>query len=1205
MKILVVDDNIENINMMMIVLKSKNYKVTAAGNGQEALKKLRSKKFDLIISDILMPVMDGFQLCRECKKDVDLSKICFIFYTATYIDNKDEEFALSLGAQRFIRKPQEPEVFLNLINEVIEKSGNGKNAPIVYTEQDEKEVLKLYSERLVTKLEKKNLDLENEIASHEITVSELKESEEKYKTLFTVAQEAIFIADAENGILLDCNEAACTLVERQKEELIGKHQSILHPPDELVDEFTESFRKHIMSEPKLVLAARIVTKSGTTKDVEIKAKVLNIGGKKIIQGFFNDVTKRKRAEEALFKEQHLLNSLIETIPDSIYFKDNESCFIRINKMMAKKFGLNDSQEALCKTDYDFFDEEHAHQAFEDEQRIIATGEPVVGLEEKEVWLDGHITWVSTTKMPLRDKTGKIIGIMGISRDITERKLAKETILIEQTLLKTLIDNLPSAVFVKDKNYRKTVANVLHISSMASHLKNLGMNPEIDFIGKTDFEVCPKELAEKYFADDQKVIRDGKSIINKEEEGYSPEGKPIWLLISKIPIRDINGEINGMIGITTDITERKLAEETIIEERTLLRTLIDNLPVGVFVKDKEYRKIIVNPVHVKEVMGHLKYLGVNSEIDILGKTDFEVFPKELAKNFFVEDQKVVRDGSLILNNEGLGFSDEGNQLWLLVSKIPLRDKNSEIIGMVGVTTDITKHRQAEEALKTSEEEFRTIFDNASDGMFVLDMEARKFMMCNAACSKMLGYSGDEFINLDIAAIHPSEELPFIFEQIEKIFRGEEGVRSDIKFKRKDGTIFTADLGPTLVTIAEKRLLLIVFRDITEHLLIETELRSAKEKAEESDKLKTSFLANISHEVRTPMNGIMGFIDLLKTPNLKSTDQIRYLDIIAKCSSQLLDIITNIVEISKVESNQIIVNKTPVNFSSILNTIYTTFSHNLSADKNVIIKLNIHSSVEECICITDEMKLIQILTSLVDNAIKYTPDGTVEIGCQLFNSNELEFFVKDTGIGIPKESYELIFERFRQVESTLSREYGGMGLGLSITKAYVELLGGRIWLDSEPGKGSTFHFTLPCIPMIKEDRSAEVSLKPENDDLSGKVILIAEDDDNNYAYLEEILLDKKVKIIRANNGKEAVEICKTNPEIELVLMDIKMPVLNGYEATNQILKFRKNLPIVAQTAYAFLDDRQEAMDCGCIDYISKPINNDQLMAILNKHLKKLSI
>jgi PAS domain S-box-containing protein len=303
----------------------------------------------------------------------------------------------------------------------MEKLKNRKSITRKNNEPDKRKKQKQYNQHLISKLEERIIDLEKEITSRQRIENKLKESEEKYKTLFDVTQEAIFIGDIENGIILDCNKAACALVERSREELIGKHQSILHPADELVDGYTKSFREHFTNDPQRVLNARVITKSGAIKNVEIKANIINVKGEKIIQGFFNDITERKQFEDALLKEQYLFNNLIDTIPDNIYFKDRKSRFIRINKPMAKRFGLNDPEEAIGKTDFDFFDEEHARPAFEDEQRIIATGEPIVGLEEKEVWPDGHITWVSTTKLLLRDKIGSVMGIMGLSRDITDRK----------------------------------------------------------------------------------------------------------------------------------------------------------------------------------------------------------------------------------------------------------------------------------------------------------------------------------------------------------------------------------------------------------------------------------------------------------------------------------------------------------------------------------------------------------------------------------------------------------------------------------------------------------------------------------------------------------------------------------------------------------------------------------------------------------------
>ncbi|MBN2521880.1 MAG: PAS domain S-box protein [Bacteroidales bacterium] len=1450
MRILVVDDNTDNIEMMMIMLKSRNYQVTSARNGQEALKKLHSGKFDLIISDILMPVMDGFQLCRECKKDHDLKGISFIFYTATYIDAKDEEFALALGAQKFIRKPQEPEVFLDLIQEVIERSANKKKRPKVLPKSDEKEILRLYSERLVTKLEKRNLELEREVASRKTTEDKLKESEEKFRSFIEQSSEGVILTN-DKGVIIDCNKAVESITGLKINQIVGlplwEVQLKLIPRDSNLRSKTESFKEilpEVLRTGKSTYFEKPMTVDLLTPKGENKTILQSIFPIKTNKGFhigalLYDVTEHTRAEEALNREQHLFNSLIETTPDNIYFKDNNSCFIRINTQMAKRFGLDDPKEALGKTDFDFFDEEHARPAFEDEQQVIATGEPVINKEEKEVWPDGHITWVSTTKLPLCDKAGNIIGIMGISRDVTDRKRADEALRESEKKYRELIDGMNETVWVIDFqgnliDVNKTAVEVLGYSKeelitlglygIDSSLKKedirtfaqkmpsdklqifetlhttkdgktfpvevysslvtyqgkkailsiarditerrqardelftlasrqeaiLSAVPDIimevnndkvytwankagieffgeDAIGREasfyfEGEQDTYQAVQPIFSGDEHVIyteswqrrTDGekrllawwcrvlkdengeavgalstarditehkhaeealreseekyRSIVETTTEwiweidlmgmhtfsnpsitsilGYSAEefigqntfpllheddqsevetklsklieakqGWKGWIMrwrhkdgsyrileSSAVPILDSNGMIRGYRGSDRDITERRQAEETIEKERSLLRTLIDNLPTGVFVKDKEYRKIIANPVHANEVKGHLKYLAMNSEIDILNKTDFEVFPKELADKFFIEDQKVLQDGSLIRNKEGLGYSDKGDPLWLLVSKIPLRDKNDEITGMIGVATDITERKQAEEAVKTSEEKFRTIFNTASDGMFLLDPEARKFIMCNTSCSQMLGYSNNEFLNLDMAAIHPAEEFPFVLEQIENTLGGKEGIRRDIKFKRKDDTIFSADIGPTLVTIAGRRLVLIVFRDITERLLIETELRSAKEKAEESNKLKTAFLTNMSHEVRTPMNGILGFMGLLRSPGLEYSKQQQYIEIIEKSVNQLLLIITDIIEMSKIDAKQIRVNNTRFNVYQILNTLYATFAQNLKNDENdnVSISLNVHPAVKDCNCFTDEVKLIQILTNLINNAIKFTRKGTIEIGCLLNRSNEIEFSVKDTGIGIAKKHQKLIFERFRQFDDTTTRQYGGLGLGLSISKAYVELLGGKIWIDSEQGKGATFGFTIPYTPAEKETQTVD-TINPEKSDLSERLVLIAEDDDINFLYLEELFDDQKIQIIRANNGKEAVEICKTNVEIDLVLMDMKMPVLNGYEATKQILKFRKNLPIVALTAYAFFDDKEKAIDSGCVDYISKPIKIDRLMAILNKYLK----
>lgn len=375
-----------------------------------------------------------------------------------------------------------------------------------------------------------------------------------------------------------------------------------------------------------------------------------------------------------------------------------------------------------------------------------------------------------------------------------------------------------------------------------------------------------------------------------------------------------------------------AEEDLLKERTLLRTLIDNLPSGVFIKDKNYRKVIVNSIHVNSLKEHLVSIGKDPETEIIGTTDFDVFPKAAAEKFFIDDSKVIEQGIPIINKVEEGLGPEGQKIWLLISKVPIKDSNGEIIGMVGITTDITSRKKAEE-----------------------------------------------------------------------------------------------------------------------------EIIIAKEKAEESDLLKTAFLNNISHEIRTPLNAVIGFAGLLKEPDISESQVQNYANIIMESSNQLLLIITDIINISTIEAGQVKVNWSEVDINSTINILYE--QHKIRAtNKNLQFFYNTPLSGKDAVIITDYAKFIEVLSNLISNAVKFTSNGHVRFGYEL-KDNFLEFYVEDTGIGINPSFNNVIFNRFTQAESAFSHKYGGAGLGLSISKAYVEVLGGNIWFNSMEGEGTTFYFTIP--------------------------------------------------------------------------------------------------------------------------------------------------
>jgi len=380
----------------------------------------------------------------------------------------------------------------------------------------------------------------------------------------------------------------------------------------------------------------------------------------------------------------------------------------------------------------------------------------------------------------------------------------------------------------------------------------------------------------------------------------------------------------------------------------------------------------------------------------------------------------------------------------------------------------------------------------------------------------------------------------------------------------------------------------------------ELIKAKEKAEESDRLKSAFLTNMSHEIRTPMNGILGFTELLKEPNLTSDDIQDYIQIIQISGTRMLNTINNIVDISKIESGLMEVDIKETNINEKMEFTYNFFKPEVKF-KGLQFLIKNSLSSKESIIKTDNEKVYGILTNLIKNAIKFTYEGSIEFGCEK-KGEYLEFFVKDTGVGIPRKQKELIFERFRQGNESHNRGYEGSGLGLSIAKSYIKMLGGEIWVESEEGIGSIFYFTIPCNVSSEEKTEIvnAVSAELEEVEIKNLKILIVEDDEISYSLLTKTLTKISKEVLHAITGVEAVEACRNNPDLDLVLMDIRMPVMDGNEATQQIRQFNKDVIIIAQTAYGFSGDREMAIKAGCNDYISKPINKTLLIELIKKHI-----
>jgi len=520
----------------------------------------------------------------------------------------------------------------------------------------------------------------------------------------------------------------------------------------------------------------------------------------------------------------------------------------------------------------------------------------------------------------------------------------------------------------------------------------------------------------------------------------------------------------------------------------------------------------------------------------------------------------------------------------------RDESEKALRMIGTNWDITELRQAEkQKLDDSESRYRSIFHGSPDGVMITDRETKINMFANPTQCKMLGYTEDELKTMTIAGIHPSDTFPDTIAEFESIAHGKKAIALNIQCLRKNGEIFYADIARSFMTINGRKCIVGFFRDITQRRQAEIALKEALVKAESGDRLKTAFLQNISHEVRTPLNGILGFGNLLAEPDLTSEEKHNYTRLLKASSDRLINTITDYIDISLIVTGNVEVSLKAVNATKVLKELQTMFQHDCDA-KNITLRLVIPKDQEHFTLITDPELLKKSISCLMNNAIKFTDHGTVTLGYSIKSYN-VEFFVIDTGIGIDSEAHERIFEPFVHENMTGTREYQGSGLGLPIIKGFLKLLGGEIRLESEKGKGAAFFFSLPMEQGTTEENEPIEPLIG-NTEIIRPVILVAEDDLNIDLYMEIILQPITSAIFKAPNGKEAVEMCRLHPEISLVLMDVKMPVMDGLEATRQIKSFRKDLPIIAVTAYALGRNKKEALDAGCDDFLSKPVSRQDL-------------
>lgn len=946
---------------------------------------------------------------------------------------------------------------------------------------------------------------------------------------------------------------------------------------------------------------RLIRKDGKVIEVLVKAKITYEKGKDVmVFGMVQDITEQKQVERKLLDSKKRFKGLSEAAFEALFISENGIC-LEQNASAEKMFGYT-LKEAVGKRSLDWIAPED-RELVESRMKSGYEKQYVVAALKK----DGtrFFTEIRGRMMQYEGRNVRASALF----DITERLESERELRQSEERFKRLFEDLGDAVFVT-KRGGNDLGEIFEVNSAAvrqtgytkEELLNMNIVKDLSIKGSGGIE----------FFEWEEKLNKGETVTTTEIK-RKKDGSEYWTEVIVTPI-SFKGE-NASLSINHDITERVKAEEKVKKSEKKYRNLVENIEEGILSVDLDEKIIFSN--HIAAGIFGL------SEKEIIGKSIRDFTNEEEFKK--ITNQTIIRSSGESSKYELIIERNDGTEAIVSVTSSPLYDDNNKHIGGYGILQDITERRINELKLKSlnavlaaqneeyeslnnelilskekvekSEKKFRQLYEKSGDAVLII--KDGNLSDCNEAALDFFKYDRKEdLLSVGFGNLSPEFQPEGKKSEEESLKMMATSIKNGThRFEwnhlNKTKEIFPVEVLLTNISTEDGSTIIhAVCRDITESKIAKQELIKAKESAEESDRLKSAFLANMSHEIRTPMNGILGFASLLKLPDLTVDQLKKYIEIIEKSGLRMLNIINDLIDISKIESGQIEVSVSFCNVNTQINDLYTFFkpeANNKGLEINFIDKLPNAESVIK----TDKEKLYAILTNLIKNSIKYTHEGSINFGYELKN-DMLEFYVKDTGIGIPFNRQKAVFERFVQADIEDEKVYEGAGLGLAITKAYVEMLGGKLWLKSQEGKGSEFYFSLPYL--VEENKEVvlpKVVKHTESDKPIRKLkVLIAEDEDFADTYLTIILKNISYEILHAKSGAEAIDLCRTHDDLDLILMDIKMPVVDGYEATRQIREFNKKVIIIAQTAYALAGDQEKALRIGCNDYIAKPIVVNEL-------------
>jgi PAS domain S-box-containing protein len=821
------------------------------------------------------------------------------------------------------------------------------------------------------------------------------------------------------------------------------------------------------------------------------------------------------------------------------------------------------------------------------------------------------------------------GFAGLLGRSVEKEQSDMALRLDKTYYEELFHSSPAAIVVLNQQGI--------VERINKEFTNLFQYEQEEIVGKMIDEILPSQNDKNKAAELTERILDGERVAH-EGIRYRKDGTAVY--VSIVGVQSIpQAEEPAVYSIYHDITERVMAQENLKESQARFRLLFESANDAIF--------LLKDGFVVECNARTLKMFRCQRE-EIIGKSAIELSPVRqpngtLSLNLAVKYNRAAHEKEH-QSFEWLHKRPDGS-LFMAEVSVSVFDWKGDSYAQA-IVRDISTRKQTEALLK-QRYDFIAFLSRISADLINLDiscidnsiLEVLNYSGSYTSCSRSLIYlldcegknfnltyrwcKGDMEGNLfdrisitDLPGIYSPVSLgeTIVKDVSRDIINPEDALLHEIfdipgpiksfvlvplsvrgKFIGFSGYFTTNPVDSwTDDLIIPLSLTTQMMANAIERKNVEQELKDAKEKAVESDKLKTAFLSSMSHEIRTPMNHILGFIELLKDPGLTEAEKKEFMTIVKSSGNLLLRLIDDIIDIAKLESGQLVINLVEIELDRFVDDIFLAFSEQLKNSgrgKLELVVVKPRHTVTNII--TDPLRLQQIIGNLLSNAIKFTPEGRISLGYAIKPDHRIHFFVEDTGIGIPEDKHEYVFERFMQLDGSYAREYSGTGLGLAISKGLVELMKGEIGLSSEPGKGSKFFFTIPYHPVKSApSQGVQKTVVSKEHNFEGNVVLVVEDDEINYRFLEIVIHKTKAKVLRAINGQEAIDIALKH-DIDLVLMDIQIPVLDGYQATREIKKIRPNLPVVAQTAHALAEEKARCMDSGADDYLAKPISRKDLL------------